>query len=383
MDKHYNLNSLQDAAGNALRNPSKSNLENLRMRLNNFFSDSECEEIIYTKNLDRLFFGMCVMAYIPASDHTKVLLEDKPYRIKKYSIEIDSKLSDLDLNDRELTAILLHEVGHLVNDSTPVEKSRQALDLYLSKHNSNIDINNGIINKQILIYAINDSIRKMTSIFNKKDDEILADEFVFMCGYGEDLESAFKKIIANTMNINKYTNTGKLVQLEWALRVYVNMGISRLSAIKTLNRCKLLSGSELEKREIDKVIRDINNPNKSVNESYVINEFKSNNSLITRVQRKGLRALEDDYYQYQIKIKNVDSEDESLLILRQINNRMSILDDYINNLDEDKDEYLIDKYYKLHNKYNELREILIKKSSYNKNMYGLFIDYGQFSDSNR
>ena len=71
--------------------------------------------------------------------------------------------------------------------------------------------------------------------------------------------------------------------------------------------------------------------------------------------------------------------------MRQINNRMSILDDYIYNIDQDEDKYgAYDKYTKLYEKYSDLRDHLLKKTSYNnRRMYGLFIDYGQFPDSNR
>lgn len=384
--KYYNFNNLQDAMGNVSRNPNNQNLEHLKRELNKFFSDSECTEILYTKNTDRLFFGMCVMASIPVQDYNEVIQGTKPYIIKSYKLEIDSRLLDLDLNDRELTAILLHEIGHVVNDSTPIEKVRNAIDLYMAKERDTLSVKDSNENRQVIIYAINDTIRKFTSIFNRKDDEILADEFVFMCGYGQDLESSFRKINSQVMLLNRNANVSKLIKLEWALRVYKEMGISRLTAIKILNRSKTLTGSKLEKREIEKAIHNIEKPKDLIVQEaeLFINEYKNTNNLLTRVQRKGLRALEDDLYQYQIRVKNVDDENEALLVLRQINNRMGIIDEYIAGIDPEDDSYgAIERYRKLYYSYADLRDTLTKKASYNKKMYGLFIDYSEFPDPNR
>ena len=384
--KYYNFNNLQDAIGNVSRNPNNQNLEHLKRELNKFFSDSECTEILYTKNTDRLFFGMCVMASIPVQDYNEVIQGTKPYIIKSYKLEIDSRLLDLDLNDRELTAILLHEIGHVVNDSTPIEKVRNAIDLYMVKERDTLSVKDSNENRQVIIYAINDTIRKFTSIFNRKDDEILADEFVFMCGYGQDLESSFRKINSQVMLLNRNANVSKLIKLEWALRVYKEMGISRLTAIKILNRSKTLTGSKLEKREIEKAIHNIEKPKDLIVQEaeLFINEYKNTNNLLTRVQRKGLRALEDDLYQYQIRVKNVDDENEALLVLRQINNRMGIIDEYIAGIDPEDDSYgAIERYRKLYYSYADLRDTLTKKASYNKKMYGLFIDYSEFPDPNR
>ena len=44
--------------------PNSSNLNNLKNELNRFFKDSKCMDVIYTKNTDKLFFGMCVMPVI-------------------------------------------------------------------------------------------------------------------------------------------------------------------------------------------------------------------------------------------------------------------------------------------------------------------------------
>ena len=49
---------------------------------------------------------------------------------KKYYLELDSKLLMLNLTSREFTAILLHEIGHMVINDIPVKRVRENIDKY-------------------------------------------------------------------------------------------------------------------------------------------------------------------------------------------------------------------------------------------------------------
>lgn len=389
MNTKLDARHLQDAVGEVIQNQNSTNLKNLTRALNRFFKDSYCADVIYTKNLDKLFFGMRVMIYADKELQRYICYPEnrKKEPIRNYKVEIDSKLLDLDLNEREITAILLHEVGHLVNNITPIEETMKAIDLYLAENNLTLNTetlkNTNSDSFNIILFAVNDTIRKLTSLFNRFDEEILADEFVFMCGYGKDLQSAFEKIKSNISYLSKSANVNKLIKLEWAIRVYLNMGISRLSAIKTLNRAKQLTGSEIEKEEITKTVNCLNNSDIYANESFIM-ESDRNDSFLNRVQRKGLKAIEEDLFMYRLRAKNIETEDDALFLMRQINYRMGILDDYIYNNKDNHDDYTLKKYDKLYNEYSELREYVLKRgSNVNSRFYGLFMDYGQFPDSNR
>ena len=75
-----------------------------------------------------------------------------------------------------------------------------------------------------------------------------------------------------------------------------------------------------------------------------------------------------------MRIKNVDTQDEAIIIMRQISSRMEILDDYLLN-QEDLSDTERERWQKVFDKYERLREELSKKTVYNKKMYGLFVDY--------
>ena len=373
---NYDFTIMQKCMQSIKNGANSSNLNNLKNELNRFFRDSTCEDIIYTKNTDKLFFGMCVMPVISTEDAVGILNSSESKRIEKYYLEFDSKLFSIGLSSQELTAILLHEVGHMVNDTMPVDKTRSAIDVYLTNNDDVLVLKDSIHEKELFRYAIKDTMRKVTSIFYCKNEEIIADEFVVMCGFGNELESAYKKIVSSNGVLSRGVDD-KLNVLQWTLRLYKDLGIKRIYAIKIMNKGKSLTGSKLEKRELDIAAKSLDKMDYIVqNESALILEGLKHTSLFSGIRRDGMKNLEDDLYEYNIRIKNVSEEDEALLLLRQINMRMSIIDDYMTN--ENLDEKEKDRWYRLYNKYSMLRESLSKKAVYNNKNYGLFIDYNTY-----
>ena len=382
---NYDFSGLETATSHLRQRQDIRTMNEIKTELNKFFKDSNCKEVIFTKNTDKLFFGMTT--YFVLEDPEGVILDDKPMRIKEYYIEIDSKLLDLGLSKKELTAVLLHEVGHLVNDSTPIDEVRKAIDVYMAENREQVSIGDIYNNNRFFTLAIRDSIRKMYSIFTRKDEEILADEFVVMCGYGEYLESAYKKIVASTNHINKNVSN-KLLTLDWTFKVYKNMKYYRNIALRVLNKSKGYTGSKYEKKEIDEAIDNLKKVDvDNIRECSVIYEaikvdgcsfresedMRNNKSFIGRIRHRGLRGLEEDVYEYQMRIRNVEDTDDAINLMRQINSRMAVLDDYLSSCG-DIPEKEIQRWEKCLSKYDILREELAKKTVYNRKNYGLWFD---------
>lgn len=372
----YDFSSLISAMGKFKINQNSSNLARIKNELNRFFKDSTCEDIIYTKNTDKLFFGMCCMPIMKDEEVVDILLTDKPKRIDKYYIEIDSKILEINLSSIELTAVLLHEVGHLVNDSTPINKTRQSIDIYLDKNNTTLSFNDSIHEKSLMMFAIKDSIRKLTSLFYFKDEEIIADEFVVRCGFGKELESAYKKIVKSSGILTRGVHSdSKLAILEWTLKLYKDLGLKRIYALSVMNKAKSITGSKLEKRELEIASRSLDKMEYLVTQeaTVIIEKSKLTLDIFRDIRLNGMRNIEDDLYEFNIRLKNVSEEDDCLYLLRQINMRLAIIDDYL--LDTKLDEHEKKNWYKLRDKYNLLREQLSKKAIYSQKNYGLFIDY--------
>ena len=104
-------------------------------------------------------------------------------------------------------------------------------------------------------------------------------------------------------------------------------------------------------------------------------EAKTKNSLFSNLKYKGLKSIEDDLYEFKIRAKNAETEDDVFYALRQINTRISLLDDYL--LSEDLSDHEREKWYKIMTEYRAIREEISNKKVYNKKQYGIWFDYNQ------
>ena len=77
--------------------------------------------------------------------------------------------------------------------------------------------------------------------------------------------------------------------------------------------------------------------------------------------------------EYAMRVKNIDDEASAIQLMRQINSRMGIISDYLS--EEDLSEHERKRWDKLYEKYDKIREEMIKKPIYSRKMYGLFVDY--------
>lgn len=344
-------------------------LVKLKNALNKTFKDTNCKDIIFTNNTDKMFFGMCVMPIIKPDELDDILIDDKPFIIKNYCLEIDSKLFDpvLKLTNAELTAIILHEIGHLVNSGAPIEKVRNELDTFLMNSNDNISLSKVEQYRDIILFGIKDAVRKVTSIFeNKNKEEILADEFVLSCGYGEELISGLNKIKSQAFNINSDVNN-KFVVLTWALRLYKNVGDRRVAAIHTLKKAEGITGSTLVKRDIKNMKNNLDKFD-FVRESDELEKRKK-----YQFKFDILRRYEDDYFEFALRLKNANIEEDALRLLRNLNSRISVIEEFLETVD--LQEYDRKRFTKLYDKYLELRDALSKKSIVKDKYIGLWVEY--------
>lgn len=324
---------------------SSTAINNLKKELNKFFSKATCKDILYTEN-DKLFFGMRVYPIIDDGDVMEILGNDREKSFNAYYIEIDSKLYDtmLALTDRELTAILLHEVGHIVCDTSTVDEVRKAVDDYFTKTDEYVDLNMTKGYREIMAYAIKDSVMKIGSVFSKiGNDEIIADSFVVSCGYGPDLQSAISKISKSGSFINRNVDD-TLITLSWALRLRSEFEIRRLPAIKTLNKAKALTASKLEKRELEYAANVLAHTKDTMDESFnFIDAVKDRFSAkFKKFKMNGIRAIKDDIYELNLRLRCADTEEDLAFVIRTVNSDVAILQDYLTEelSDEERDSVI-------------------------------------------
>lgn len=354
---------LEDIAKN---NGKSSSLNKLKNELNRFFKGQKCRDILYTNNTDKVFFGMSVCPVMLDEDVVTILNSDKDYMVREYYLELDSKLflPDLNLTSKEVLAVLLHEVGHMVNTNEPVENARDTLNLYLAKTHSELDIAESINQKAILAFGLRDVMRKTISIFEKNQaEEINADEFVYKCGFGDELQSALHKIV-NKRNSIVNDRDNKLSMFIWSMALYKNIKLQRIPALRLIKKGKQISASKLQVKDLERLERNLKNIDMSAvtNESAFDDLKKLYKDKIDRIKYKGVKGLKEDYYELALRAKNVDLSDEALIILRRINSNMSIIQDYLDTVDIDSK--LRDEIFEILQMYDELRTKLLKKDLY-------------------
>lgn len=379
---HYDFRPLGDIYSRIIARGKAdlSDLNNIKKELNKFFKDSKCTNVYYTENTDKMFFGMRIGADIDADNIYDYLTGNDNVRIGSYMIELDSKLFNplLGLTPEELTAITLHEVGHMVNDTTPMVNARNYLTSYLADNRETLSMSDSIHYKEILAYGLKDFLAKDRSIFYTTDeDEILADEFVRGCGYSEYLDRAMKKIAKNHPKLYVDSDISKFTVFAWTLRIYSGLRFRRVGALKTLAKAKQLTASKIEKIEMENVARRINRIDDDALLESVADKVKAK---MRKMRYESMRSLEDDYYELNMRIRNVEDEDDALYLMRQINTRLGIIEDYLNS--EDLDEKEKKRWFDTIDKFRSLREKLSKSIVYKTKTYGIYVNYPDIKDCN-
>lgn len=354
-----------------------SELHILKDELNRFFEDSKCKEVLFTNNTDKMFFGVKVIAMIEADDIFDYLVDTEPRRVEKYIVEIDSRLIDplLNLSPSELTAILLHEIYTIVGDSSPIENARNAVNKYLSANRDFIRVSQSIHYKELLAYGLKDYLSKYGSIFYISDvSDMFVDDFARSYGITDSLISAYEKLTNNNIKLYENSEVSKFIVFAWVLELYKNLKTRRIGAIKTLSRAQILTGSRLEKMEMDNIIKRI----KRIDDDILVES--ADNGIRAKIKQKmkkarlnNLRTIDNTLYELSMQVRNVEDENDALYLMRQLNNSIAIVDEYKNS--PDCDEYELASWNKLMDKLVQLRDKLSSTVVYRNKNYGIFVQY--------
>ena len=92
-----------------------------------------------------------------------------------------------------------------------------------------------------------------------------------------------------------------------------------------------------------------------------------------------LRSLDDDYYEINMRIRNVEDEDDALYLMRQLNTRISLITDFIES--EDLDIAGRKRWQTSLDRFTRLREELSNKMVYKNKSYGVFVAYPDIQDN--
>ena len=343
-----------------------------------FLSDAKCENFIYTVNTDKVPFGCIVMPKLTPDMISNIFISGGDIRFNSYEIEIDSKMFDYGLSDECVAAVMLYNIYHLICDFTPAKNVREMIDAWLTNRGTNIVIRDSIQFQAILAFGLYDSINQLTSCLYLPDG-IVNDPYLDSMELGDYFEEAISKLYKEIPGCdNEVTRQPKLTMLDWVLRLYTDVDKERVPALHLLDKAKKLTASVLYINRMNAVINALNRIDTSLyTESTIINEGKG---FLASLKYSGLRDIENDLYEFIIRAKNAETEEEVFYALKQINARLAILDDYIR---ENRDDPDIDRWINLKLQYMEIRDKMAKQRIYNRKNYGIFIDYNQLDNLDR
>ena len=357
--------------------------------LNKIFPNKKCLRTVITYNTDKLFFGVIVNPVIDNKTMTTIITTSDELSIDSYMLEIDSKaISVLDADD--LAMYILHDID-AITSPVAITKLRAFMDIILANDEKTFNIKNSINYSNILIYGMKYSLRQLTNLTHMTDDELKS--WPRLNIIRETISNVSPGLMVDTSEPN-------MSLLKWCLIIYNSISTEYLDAIDTLTNAKKLTGSQLEKTEISNLIDSLGKAsNELISESGLFEAFDNKNtkqiireqyltekgfSLFNNLKKNGLRSIEDDLYEYKVRIRNCSDQEDAIYILRCINTRLSILDDYLSN--EEITDFERQRWQDVADKFRELRiEIGNKKFTSPVKQYNDFlnIDYNALDKLDR
>lgn len=314
-----------------------------------------------------------------------------------WNVEIDARVlySSLNFTPQELTALLLHEVGHTVySNSVPV---RIATVIKLTYVTSDIVtrnlFKNNFLSKLLcfpIIHACNTDKSKAAL-----RTELHADKYAVASGYGDALQSAIDKVII-------YAGTDTTIEDD----IEELMGFSietitalqkRQTAIAKMNLSRMMANisSPFGKKYLSKLVGAFNgNNNGSVTEAVfekrlysqidkIISESTDYSSemltegVFSRVHKlKKINPMDIDYIGLQLD--EIKSNDDKIMIVSYIYNKIDIIDYYISLIDSKSPKYIVphsrESLISMREQLNKYRLAAINKKLV-PTQYGLVIQY--------
>ena len=276
---------------------------------------------------------------------------------KKWTLEIDERILNknfINCSNRELTALVLHEIGHVVcTNSIPSRISTIIqYEIAKSKLENKILAADKLFSKILALPILNACVSDSRKSDKPLSVEIKADNFAKKMGYQQELLSVLKKITTN----QKYPKGGTINK---------NMEEMTKFSINTLNQLKAREDNLLKKNLIS-LKKECTSP---YIESYIDDFYntifetgdKSISSIehLTFMENRADSIVENYYTEFffgkkklskidpaeldyiDIKTNEIKNENDKMMLISYIHSKLDIIDFYLEIL---KDPKLAKKY---------------------------------------
>jgi hypothetical protein len=369
-------------------NPSVAQLEELRTSINLLFADNgTCLDLLYTINTDKPLFAINVSPVVNNTDVISILFSENRLKFSNYKLELDSKLFDLGLDAEEISSLIIYQISSIIDSYDTIDNLRAIIDRKLTTADDVINIRDSVNYSQLVIFAIKNTINKITSfIFKEDNNELTSNPYISELGLEDSIITARDKVISSLGGANDVMRMTRPVLLDWMLIMYKNMKTNSMIIIDTLKDARSFTASKLDIEEInkclsavDRIDSDITFTNESLDKFFDRKNISAVNeiSIFKTLKKNGLRGIENELYEYNMRVKNCTDSDEATVIMRGINSRIGILDDYLANEELNDNDYK--HWTQVANAYRDLRIALTKKKLQDK-QYGLFFRYDKLDE---
>ena len=351
---------------------SKAALDIIKESLESCFRDYKFSVNIVTPNVnDSSLFIMSVYPEMSVIDKIlDALTTNKDTdAIKKlwstnkvWTIEIDSRMLDnsiIKCTNKELTAMLLHEVGHIVYSTSIPNRLSLILryELMQAKMSNRMLLRDKVFRKLLSLPILDACISDNKKDKNSIKEEVKADSFSKKMGYQKELMSVLEKIMNNSKFTSSISANDKIIKnTDFSLKTLEDFQARRDKlAKKSLISLKESCPNPYIESAIDDILSTLfegtddsislfgdkkvtymqERADKDIEDGYYTEFF-----IFGKKQLKRIDPAEIDYI--NIKIQEIKNETDKMMIVSYIHSKLDIVDYYITLLSNPK---LAKKYY--------------------------------------
>lgn len=363
----------------------------------------------------KTFFGMCIYPspeemdvltdiLINTSDNTKSGFKfsdaeriHREYMTKTAKVvEIDSMLlydHNINATAGEITAILLHELGHIVSSNSMINRLTRAKEYLMVKCDNKtrrlipiipmIPQLFSLVVLQIFSYQFNVQLLK----------EKQADELALKEGYGEELFSVLGKLIANgkgdqVKKSNKEIDKDVEVTIDWLIVNIKELEYRKDRLKRSLKILKLTSPSKHLARQISYIADSIfrHDDEKMVEKAVMINEAFIFSNLKSKKMKAPSGAMDNggrvrklvarDLDIYRAELERVNTVDDKIFLLERLYDLLDVAEYALYMLETDP-RRVMQSESTIKNYIDTVQDIirLTNEKKISKEKYGLFIKY--------
>ena len=276
---------------------------------------------------------------------------------KKWTLEIDERILNknfINCSNRELTALVLHEIGHVVcTNSIPSRISTIIqYEIAKSKLENKILAADKLFSKILALPILNACVSDSRKSDKPLSVEIKADNFAKKMGYQQELLSVLKKITTN----QKYPKGGTINK---------NMEEMTKFSINTLDQLKAREDNLLKKNLVSLKKECVSPYIESYIDDFYNTIFESGSKAISTIDRVTFMenradSIVENYYTefffgkkklskidpaeldyIDIKTNEIKNENDKMMLISYIHSKLDIIDFYLEIL---KDPKLAKKY---------------------------------------